>query len=102
MPTNRTRIKRAVRSRVTDEAVALFRLCEDIADAGQDEKFEDEGGRRREYLDADSALARLLGLKPWETSPVDAVREEPPDWMRNDSQCEVWRKAWAIRCELES
>jgi hypothetical protein len=100
MPTNRTRIKRAVRSRVTDEAVALFRLCEDIADAGGDEKFEDEGGRRREYLDAHSALHSALGLMPWETNPVNAVCETPPDYMRNKH--EDWHKAWELRCELEA
>jgi len=101
MPTNRVRIKRAVRSRVTDEARALFRLCEEIIAADRDETFEDKGGRRREYLDTRCALDSALGLKPWETSPVDADSETPPDWMRNDCQrCEYWQKAWALRSEI--
>ena len=67
MPTNRVRIKRAVRSRVTDEAIALLRFCEEIVATGQDETFEDEGGRRREYLDAHVALDSAVGVKLWES-----------------------------------
>jgi hypothetical protein len=73
-----------------------------VITTGQDETFEDKGGRRREYLDANGALDSALGVKPWETSPVDVNSETPPDWLLNNPfQCECWRKAWALRCELE-
>ena len=101
MPTNRVRIKRAARSHVTDEAVALFRLCEEIIATGQDETFEDKGGRRSEYLDTRTALHSALGVKPWERSPLDTDSEAPPDYMRhNPLQSGYWRKAWAMRCEI--
>ena len=59
--------------------------------------------RRGEYLDLYRELVSLLGLKPWETSPLNADSEEPPDWLRNNlDQSEYWRKAWAMRCELEA
>ena len=54
-----------------------------------------EGGRRREYLDAHTALHSVLMLQPWETSPVNAVCEEPPDYMHNKH--EDWQKAWELR-----
>ena len=55
------------------------------------------------YMDLNRELDSLLGLKPWETSPLDAVRKTPPDWLRNSlDQSEYWRKAWALRNELEA
>jgi hypothetical protein len=36
---------------------------------------------------------------PWETNPVNAVCETPPDYMRNKH--EDWQKAWALRSELD-
>ncbi len=86
---------------ITDEAVALFRLCNEIAAAGQDENFENEGGRRREYLDAYRALSRAVGINFWEVSPLDAVQESPPDYMRqNPLQFGYWEKAWGARREI--
>jgi len=46
-------------------------------------------------------LNRLLGIKPWETSPLGADSKTPPDYMRNNPyQSEQWCKAWAMRCEI--
>jgi hypothetical protein len=50
MATNRTRIKRAVRSRATDEARAMSA-----------------------YMDLNRELDSLLGLKPWETQQPAGV-----------------------------
>ena len=44
-------------------------------------------------------LGRLLGVKFWEVSPLDADSEAPPKWM-NPLQHGYWVKAWALRCEL--
>ena len=55
------------------------------------------------YMDLNCELDRLLGLKPWERSPLDTNSEAPPDYMRhNPLQSEYWRKAWALRCVLET
>jgi hypothetical protein len=53
-------------------------------------------------MDLNRELDSLLGLKPWETSPLDTPSKTPPAWMRNNpQQCECWQKAWALRSELE-
>ncbi|MBR1149064.1 hypothetical protein [Bradyrhizobium sp. JYMT SZCCT0428] len=53
------------------------------------------------YLDLSRELGRLVGTKPWETSPLNADRAEPPDYLRHNAlQSEYWRKAWAIRREI--
>jgi hypothetical protein len=85
-------------TRVTDEAIEAFRLCEEIVAAGDDELFEDEGGRRHEYLEAHRALVCALGLKPWEASPVD-VDEEPCSWSGN-LYADSWSRAQELRREL--
>jgi hypothetical protein len=57
---------------------------------------------RVKYEDLNSELDRLLGIKPWERSPLDTDIEAPPDYMDNNPlQAGYWRKAWALRCELE-
>ena len=71
MPTKR-RVPKDRNPKITPEAVALFRLGLEIIEAGDDELWEEEGGRRREYLDADKRLCWvLLGLAPSEASPLD-------------------------------
>ena len=51
------------------------------------------------YTDLSRELGRLLGVKFWEVSPLDADSEAPPKWM-NPLQHGYWVKAWALRCEL--
>jgi len=54
------------------------------------------------YVDLSRELGRLLGVKFWEVSPLDADSEAPPKWMRhNELQSGYWVKAWALRCELD-
>jgi hypothetical protein len=112
MPTNRTRIKRAVRSRVTDEAREIFADAIKLQDIYHDCISNKDNCRSTavnrhcpdcaRYIKLSQELGSLLGTKPWETSPLDTDTETPPDWMRNDSQLyESWRKAWALRCELD-
>jgi hypothetical protein len=112
MPTTRTRIKRAIRSRVTEEARAIFAEalklqvthddCSRGAGACRSTALNQRCADCARYFDLRQELSSLLGTKPWETCPLDAVREDPPDWLRkNHQQCEFWRKAWAQRSELE-
>ena len=43
---------------------------------------------------------RLIGLKPWETSPLDATQEECPYRNAGAMGCISWPRAWAMRREL--
>ena len=53
-------------------------------------------------MDLSRELGRLLGVKFWEVSPLDADSEAPPVYMRrNPLQAGYWHKAWALRCELD-
>lgn len=111
MATNRVRIKRAVRSRATDEARAIYKDAVKLQDVRWDcirgvacrsSSPVKHCERCAKYIGLSQELSSLLGTKPWETCPLDAVRENPPDWMRgNPQQCEYWHKAWALRCELK-
>jgi hypothetical protein len=62
MPTNRRIRRREATTRISPAALASYRLCHEIESAGADNTWEEEGGRRREYLDASTALDRSLGL----------------------------------------
>ena len=84
---------------ISDEAVAAFRLCEEIAAAGQHEAWEDEGGRRQEYLTAHRSLHGELSLRPWEASPVDVLDEGSCPWEGN-LYAASWPKAQELRREL--
>ena len=113
MPTNRTRIKRAARSRVTDEARAIFNDAVELQAIYHGCSRTDGNCRSTavnrhcadcvRYIDLSQELGSLLGIKPWETSPLNANSETPPDYLRhNPLQFGYWRKAWAIRRELEA
>ena len=60
---------------ISDEAVEAFRLCEEITAAGLQDAWEDDGGRRDEYLTAHRSLLVALSLRPCEASPCDAPDE---------------------------
>jgi len=48
-------------------------------------------------------LGRLLGVKIFETSPLQTDTEEPPGYLReNPLQLRYWKKGWALRRELEA
>jgi hypothetical protein len=54
-------------TKTTVEILDLYaRVCA-IEQAGQDETWEVDGGRRREYFDLQVELHRLLGRQIWET-----------------------------------
>jgi hypothetical protein len=89
--------KRAMQ--ITDEAIAAFKTCEEIASAGLAEALEDEGGRRDEYLTASRSLHRELSLRPWEASPLDVLDEGSCPWEGN-LYAASWPKAQELRREL--
>jgi hypothetical protein len=68
---------------VTREMVDLFRRGTAIQRLGLTGKWEDEGGRRREYFDICNALHRALGRKPWEACFLDEqLDDEAGRWAR--------------------
>ena len=76
MPTNRRPLKRQPRqprrpaSLITNEMLRLYARGLEIQKQGKTERWESEGGRRREYIDACVGLHRLLGRKLWDLDIV--------------------------------
>jgi hypothetical protein len=63
---------------VTADMVALFRRGREILAAGDDRRWEDEGGRRREFLDLTSLLHQRLGRRPWQCDVFDVADDAGP------------------------
>jgi hypothetical protein len=101
MPTTRTPIKRSSRGgRITPLILDTYRRARDLHDNHDTETWEEDGGRRREYLDAASQLHSLLGRKPWQTCVMDCVDvETAPGYIREVND---WETARAILIELEN
>ena len=87
MPTNRTRIKRAVRSRVTDGARAIYAEALKLQDMHRDcirgvacgsASIGTHCSECLKYIDLNRELGRLLGVKFWEVSQLRADSEVPP------------------------
>ncbi|MHC2661692.1 hypothetical protein ACMA5K_05715 [Bradyrhizobium diazoefficiens] len=82
MTTKRTAIRRALKANITPLALQTYVRARDLLDNHDIERWEERGGRRREYLDAADALDVMLGRKPWQTSIMDCVGEEAaPDYV---------------------
>jgi hypothetical protein len=86
-------------TRITDEAIAAFKTCEEITAAGLHEAWEDEGGRKDEYLTAHRLLHVEFSLRPWEASPADVPDEGPCGWSGN-LYADSWSRAQKLRREL--
>jgi hypothetical protein len=86
--------------KISDEAIEAFRTCETIVDAGLDDTFEDQGGRREEYLEAHLSLHRALGLKPWSASPADVPDRGECTYDGSASWSASWAAAQELRREL--
>jgi hypothetical protein len=103
MPSKRIPLRRNVRLRVTPEAIRLFKLVENCIETGDHEFWEDEGGRRRQYLDADRDLASIFGLHLGEISPCDLqlrLNAQMPKYMRHLCSAETWPVAVEVRKAL--
>src|SRR3974390_1413536 len=99
MSTKRTPIGRPPHPQITPAAMKAFLLVEEIRDAGQDEEWEEEGGRRRECLDAENVVDSELKLQPWETGPYDVDETARPTRWTKASAHEIdrWNKAVVLR-----
>lgn len=86
MSTKRTRLARAPKARITNEVLDLFRRAKEIEEAGGDEFWEHEGGRKREYYEVCVELDWGLNRRPWQTGifDVDVATPPPPPWLDDD------------------
>jgi hypothetical protein len=74
MPTRRTPIDRGRRVQITPAMVALWKRGQAILATKAEQKWEEEGGRRREFLDLAVELHELLDRRPWEVGAAAARR----------------------------
>jgi hypothetical protein len=100
MPPHRRPIQRLPAVKVTPEAVELFRRGVEIMECDDHKFWEEDGGRRAEWLKISSDLEISLKLAPWDTSPLDvAVDGTPPRWADDDMK--GYERAVALRRTLE-
>jgi hypothetical protein len=99
----------------SNEMLKLWTTLREIVSTNAHRRWEDEGGRQREYYDADCRLKNeLLGLGPHECSPIWAVRYGPPpaslfddtSWAKLDCR-EQWSResftrAWKLGKALDA
>ena len=90
MATKRIPLHRATRSRVTPAALQLYQRCREIEATGCNEFWEQDGGRRREYLNAKGELRRTLGMFPHQFSPLDARHPNGPGYGLSLSSVHDW------------
>lgn len=102
MPAKRRVLDRNRHPQISPEAVRLFRVCRSIEDAGGVDGWEDDRrpGRRREYLDAEKALATACGRSWVDFGPLDCTSEAAPDYIRRAGRGVEWRRGWELRQAL--
>lgn len=108
MPARRANVRR-VRSTITPEVVAAYAAALEHQDlyhgctGGEDCRSSDPGRRHcsdcRAHIEAHQQLDLLLGLKPWEVSPLDAVGEREPD---GTAWAASWPRAVELREQIEA
>ena len=83
-------------TKTTVEMLDLYARVRAIEQAGHEETWEIDGGRRREYFDLQLELHRLLGRQIWETHVFHRGPHRPAA-----SDVARWENAQASRDELE-
>lgn len=105
MPSKRTRVAHKARVRVTGETGALYRRCKELQPTHR-KHLRSKCPRNAithcalctEFYEKWRQLDQLLGVMPWQVSPLDAGDECPyPDEPRQG----FWRQAKDLRRELE-
>src|SRR5829696_5504034 len=97
------RIAKTTRPRLTPEIFALWMVLREIQDDREGVRWEEDGGRHREYLDGTKRLAILLGLDWGDMiGPLDVTSPHPPDYiaMHQPHRAETWREAFRWRVAL--
>ena len=83
-------------TKTTVEMLDLYARVRAIEQAAQDETWEVDGGRRREYFDLQVELHRLLGRQIWEAHVFQRGLHKPAA-----SDVAKWESVQASRVELE-
>ena len=78
MVTKRVPINRVIRTQITPQVVAQFIIASEIVDTGDQDEWEEEGGRAAEYRDLKLAIDKALGREPWQLSPLDVEPDGEP------------------------
>jgi hypothetical protein len=85
-----------------EEVVELFAKGLAIIAAGDDQKWEEKGGRKAEFIALDKELCHLLD-GPWQPSLFDTAldRKKPPFYLRPEHQMlRDWAPAQQLRRAL--
>ena len=108
MTTNRTPLGRPQKSRITPEVVELFKRHEVLApirDAcleGRSCKSANSGRHCpdcEEHRAVSNQFRDLMGVMPWEFSPLDTTEADPPNYL-DPQKAAQWREAFSLRREL--
>lgn len=92
------------KARITPEAIAAYQHALKLHNNPKAvDVWEEDGGRRREYLDACSELQCLLGRGLGDEHVLDTLGfdELPTELPYKPWDDESWKEAFAIRLELE-
>jgi hypothetical protein len=92
------KLKKVRDTRITPEVLAVYRTARQLHDVADVESWEEEGGRRGEFLDACVKLHALLGRHPWQEDVIDTLDFEPPS---NRQERTDWNVACAVLKQLE-
>ena len=87
---------REIKRRISIIAIFAFQRAQEIENAYTDDIWEEDGGRRREYLNAITVLHRELGLQPWQYGPISVIDGKWVKWVAIDD----WRLATRLRRAL--
>ena len=98
MPTKRTPLSRLRKPVITEEMVSLFRTGLEILEQGADQRWEEVGGRRGEYLDLDLRLNIVLLQQAWHA--VSVLDHPMPRYMERLASGRDWHVSVARRQAL--
>ena len=102
MTTTRSPINRPPTSRITPEAVSIYRAVVALQADPACEIWEEDGGQKRKLCDLRLALHVELRRKPWEATIPDTIGcDTPPDWMSYADHRASWNDAHSIRVALD-
>jgi hypothetical protein len=82
----RINLKVSPRNDITQRAIELFRACRQLEEEDDIERWEEQGGVRRQYMNLEMELYTELGLAVWDDSPNE-LSADP--------------RVYALRCALQ-
>jgi hypothetical protein len=89
--------KSVVADGITAEMVSIWRRLHEIASCGDDQFWEEEGGRKREFYNLELELHhRHFGLRPHQFDAFEARDERIPSFCTQDWQRADYRRAHAL------